>query len=475
MTAPGSRRFTRQLVSLLLSRGFVPICAAVFVLVRLAMMLLLPVTPVADSHWYISRAFEMANGEGYHYGLLPTAYWPVGYPAFLAGVFTIFGHNLLAAKLANLMISFGIFVLTYRLSVIMFGNLLAARCALLLLTIYPNQIAYTGVLLSELLVSLLFLLGIFVFVREPVGRWAPLLAGLVFGAAALVKAQMLYMPAILLGLQWWYARSGLKWSQTLALTLRFTVPRGALVALGMALVVLPWSYRNTVAMHSFVLISTNGGPTFLAGNNPEARGDFAPDSPLVEQANITSDDQVAADRRSYALGKDWIRQNPVAFGKLVPLKIWHLWAPDGDGEWWFQAGYDRYSENVVAFRTARGINQLFYAAVIIVWLMSFRPLWRCAGADRPWVLLTGWIALYVTLISIVYFGESRFHFPEMPLILIQAGWGLAYWLGRPALAATAGMNRAGPYAAAPAGAMARTLDASGGIARANSDWCICKH
>src|ERR1700751_1762953 len=47
---------------------FVPICFAGFVLIRLSVLLLLPITPASDSAWYVGRAMEIANGEGYHEG-----------------------------------------------------------------------------------------------------------------------------------------------------------------------------------------------------------------------------------------------------------------------------------------------------------------------------------------------------------------------------------------------------------------------
>ena len=135
-------RSLRALAAILSAQRFVLICFAGFVVTRLAVLLLLPITPSSNSAWYVGRAMEIASGEGYHEGPWPTAFWPVGYPAFLAGVFVLFGKHLLAAKLANLALSCGIFWLTYRLACALSRrDRLAACIAVLLLTIYPNQIA----------------------------------------------------------------------------------------------------------------------------------------------------------------------------------------------------------------------------------------------------------------------------------------------------------------------------------------------
>ena len=70
---------------------------------------------------------------------------------------------------------------------------------------------------------------------------------------------------------------------------------------------------------------------------------------------------------------------------MLPSKIWYLWAPDGEGEWWFQRGYDRYDRHVLIFRTVRVINQLYYfgalaccaVAVTLLWLLGLLGFLGC--------------------------------------------------------------------------------------------------
>ena len=76
----------------------------------------------------------------------------------------------------------------------------------------------------------------------------------------------------------------------------------------------------------------------------------------------------------------------------------------------------------LAFRIARGINQLYYTALLAgaaaaVLLIVRRP----GGVDR-WMLLGVAFAAYLTLISIVYSGQSRFHIPAMPFVMIYDAW-----------------------------------------------------
>jgi hypothetical protein len=409
MPLSGLQTFRR----ILLDRNFVLGLFAVFILLRIAVLLFVPVSPTSDAAWYVDRARELARGEGYHEGRWPTAFWPIGYPAFLGLVFSLAGPHLIAAQLANLALSCGIFLLTYRIAQDVFSDEITSRVAIFLLTIYPNQIAYTGILLSEMLLTFLLLLAIHIFTIRP-NNLGSFFAAILFGFGALVKAQMVLLPVILLLLYGWHIwgeKGHLKRVTTLA----------TIFATGMGLVILPWTARNYIVFDALILISTNGGTTLLTGNNPEARGDFTPQNSLSPLARFSVVDQVAADERAFTLAVDWIRDNPVRFLELIPMKVWRLWAPDGEGEWAYQAGYAGYDTRAFWFRAIRILNQVLYTGAIIASVVAFVML---LPPDRryPWIYLGIMIALYTTTISAVFSGQSRFHFPVMPWIFIYVGW-----------------------------------------------------
>src|SRR5205085_11832259 len=98
-----------------LHRRFLLWCFIAFFVIRAIVLFALPVTPTSDAAWYVASGLEIAAGKGYHQGAAPTAFWPVGYPAFLAAVFYLFGPHIIAAKIVNLALSCGIFLLTYYL------------------------------------------------------------------------------------------------------------------------------------------------------------------------------------------------------------------------------------------------------------------------------------------------------------------------------------------------------------------------
>eukprot|EP01037_Dinobryon_pediforme_P038385 gene38385-46361_t len=80
----------------------VPSLFALALLVRIALLVLVPQNAMSDGEWYMVRAAEMARGMGYQEAGHPTAFWPVGYPALLAGSMLLFGPGLFGPLLLNL-------------------------------------------------------------------------------------------------------------------------------------------------------------------------------------------------------------------------------------------------------------------------------------------------------------------------------------------------------------------------------------
>jgi hypothetical protein len=191
------------------------------------------------------------------------------------------------------------------------------------------------------------------------------------------------------------------------------------------LVVLPWSLRNQRVLGDFVLVSTNGGFTLLTGNNPSARGGYTTDDPLVESIGRTVATQLQADREAKRRAIQWITQHPAEFLALLPRKFFYLWAPDGEGEWAYQQGYAGYEEYRPWFRAVRILNQAYYFVLLggfgaaLILLGS-----RVAGGRGrvDWWAVPYALAVNYTLISLVFSGQSRFHYSLTPFMAAACGW-----------------------------------------------------
>jgi len=401
--------------------NFVPVRFALYILLRLAIIFFVPVDQFSDNLWYYTRAVTLASGQGYSEGGIVTAFWPPGWSGFLGILFWLFGASPFLGQMANLVFALVIFFLALRLGSTIFADKKVGRLTVLLLTFYPNQIGYVPALATEIFYTALLLLAIFIVVRDQEPR-SLIFSGIVFGIATLTKAQTLYVPAVLFATWWLFARERER--------LLPGVAKAAVVYAAMALVILPWTVRNYIVFGEFVLISTNGGVTLLSGNNPSASGDYTENDALVKQVPNDVAGQIANDRQATSVALKWIHDNPVAFAILIPKKVWRLWAPDGESEWFYQAGFKGYDDQWMLFRAIRGLNQLYYAFLIVLFALSFLYFLRLRRALSLYAATGYVLAAYCTAISIVFSGQSRFHFPLMPWVAMYAAWTITQWAGR---------------------------------------------
>jgi hypothetical protein len=386
---------------------------------RVLVLLGVPVQQSSDFLYYTNLGRSIAAGQGYADGGVATAFWPPGWPGFLGLLFTAFGPDAWSGQVANLVLSGGVIALTLYAGERMFGDRRVGRIAAVVVALMPNQIGYVPLLSTEIYYEFLLLLGIILLFRREV--LALVAAGAVFGIASLTKAQSPLIPAAVLGFACLYH---LDWR-----TVRRSVGRLLLVYAVMACVIVPWTVRNYGLFHTIIPVSTNGGVTLLTGNNPTAAGDFTPNDPTFTDLSLNPADQVETDRISKQRAVAWIMAHKLEFLALMPRKAWRLWAPDGEAEWLYQAGYAGYERYRVLFRTVRVLNQALYAALLLLALPCLTVLWRrCRARIAP---QTGWLLFaYATAISVVFSGQSRFHFSLIPWIAIYAAQTLVWGWGR---------------------------------------------
>jgi len=408
-------------------RRVLPAIWAVYVLLRLA-VLTIDVQPTSDAEWYVIRAASLALGHGYLDNAgAPTAFWPAGWPIALGVAFGSFGTSLTTLGLFNLASSVVIGAATLALGRRLFGSEAAARAGLLLLAVYPNAIGYVPLGLTEVFYTALLMAGCWIVVARE-RRWHLVTAGVIFGLATLVKAQTLVVVPLLFAIDW--LRRGDVWNRLPRL-----VADGLLVLAVAALTVLPWTLRNHAQLGHWVAVSTNGGYTLLTGNHDTATGDYTPDAPVVKALMARTDlDEVSRDAEAKRLGLAWIEANPGKFVKLAPKKLMRLWLPDGEAEWAYQGGAPGYARFELAYRAVRLANQGYYVLLMLAFAAAFplMVLRRRRDGQRwiGWWLLPYGVALYPTLICVVFSGQSRFHYPVMPLVCATAGWLAVTLLGR---------------------------------------------
>lgn len=415
-------------------------CLAAAFAVRLGWLALEDPAPAADSEWYYLAAQQIAAGNGFVAKGVLTARWPVGYPAFLGGLFALFGPSLVVGRLANAALYLGVIALAYALARRMFGSELAARLTALVLALYPNHIFYTTLLLSEILFLSLLLLGVALLLSARGGL--ALAGGLVFGAATLTKPQALFLPALLLGLR--LAHNPHRETRRRRLGLLVGVH------VAMAAVVAPWTMRNYRVFGRVVLVSTNGGYNLFIGNNPHARGYNKVTRKMRAMVRIWGrregpENEIVHDDRARRFALRYMREHPLAVLALWPRKLfytyrsdfeslfWHAKALDDEAEEQAQFGAPHEEVDVPKYLPHKIAAQACYMAVVLLaigsaWVHFVRDRQR-TRAEHPQASVGLWLFAYFTMVCLVFFGSTRFHFPVIPWLVIYAAALLARWLG----------------------------------------------
>ncbi len=439
--------------------------------------------PVWDGHYYDFGARRIAQGLGYSDDLSiggqlvwhPWCHYPVGYSAFLAAFYRVFGASHAVAAVANALVGASLAVVTWALAAHALSRT-RARVAGAIVALHPGLVLYAALVMSEPLAVLLTLLGFWVAVRERDVRRGIVLGGLVLGVAALVRPQAL-LCAPFLGLLALRtprakdagpveARVGTRATRSTARAALL----GAAVACGCALVpVLPWTARNCAVMDGCALVSTNAGWNLAIGAFPRATGRFETLRSSDGCREVTG--QVQQDRCWLHYGLDQIAAAPWRWLGLVPAKLGYTFDHESfEVEYLHEARPDVWPEarrvqaramttlshrlllaasalGCIAFpspRRPRGRatqGALLVAAgglVALAFAVDNPTFWPIAVfvSAIPWLPLPGrpevppalqlGVALMATTVvtHAVFFGEDRYHVVVIPVLAMLAAAAL---------------------------------------------------
>jgi 4-amino-4-deoxy-L-arabinose transferase-like glycosyltransferase len=395
--------------------------------VRIAWVLYSHRAPVGlhDPVAYDSLARGILDRRGYigPWTNVPTAYFPPGYPAALAAVYAVFGRSALWGGMLNALLGAATVVITYELARRLL-DVRVARVAGLLLAFFPNQIFYTGVLLSEVLFTFFLMAGLLVLMAEPWPREGIslrrlALAALFLGAATMVRPIVLIVPVVLF----------LYWLWVFPNRARVLAQVGVIL-LVFAAIILPWTIRNAVTMHAFVLISTNSGDDFCIGNHEGANGQFLFSGPCYEgyEGIPKRELEIAGYREGLRRGAEFIINHPADELGLIFEKAYFLVNSDSDGLFADENyGSSPFIKEETRDQLRTAANAYYFATIgwagigLLFWLRRRDP-------RRTFCLI---MIACILLAPLAFFGDPRFHFPVIPLLCILAATGVvAAWQAR---------------------------------------------
>ena len=347
------------------------------------------------------------------------AYYPVGYPATVgalkkAGDIFGWGRSTFSVKMANGMFGAITSAMVFLLALRLFDRRVAVAAGLLH-AVFPSQVYYTGTVLSEALFTMLWIGALLALLWHPWKRdgtpWPWLFAvGLLLSAATMTRGITLMFPAVLLVV--WLFQLG-SWTRA--------VGQALIVWAGVAVLIVPWSVRNSLAFGTLVGPSTNVGDDLCIGNFYGAQGAFTLQGKCFEGTEGLPPHEVEIERNREGTKiaiKD-VLAHPARMPKLVAQKAYWLLYKDDDGIWaaesygndYFIPGFRR---EVLAFAA----NSIYYATGLLVLLGGV-----AFALSRDWrrlIVVLG--LLYCLAIPLAFFGDPRFHFPAVPLMTIVAAW-----------------------------------------------------
>lgn len=289
---------------------FTCVLALVALLPRLFVALAWAREPVWDGHYYHFGALRIAEGLGYSEDIVvngikvwrPWCHYPVGYSAMLAAAYKVFGTSLVVAPLVNAVVGTLLVVVVHRLG-LRSATVNRARIAAGITAVHPGLIAYSALLMNELVCAFLVLAAAWVAVRRL--RWSSLVvSGVLFGLSTLVRpSSILAAPLVAL---------------VMPLPRLTALSRAAVVSIIAVATVLPWSYRNCRTMDGCAFVSTNGGWNFAIGAlTPTGR--FQPLHASDGCPVVTG--QVQQDRCWAEVGRAAVLRDPIRWVRLIPEKL----------------------------------------------------------------------------------------------------------------------------------------------------------
>jgi hypothetical protein len=307
-------------------------------------------TPGDDSHAYYGLANALYE-EGTYGGpeFHDASDWSPGAPLLYAAAFyATGGAREGTARIVELLLGMATIVLVY-----MLGRRIACGpvglLAALGVAVYPPFIHTVGALYSEPLAMAALPAAILAFLWASEGErlrdW--LLPGLLFGITAMARPEYLAVGvafALLAALRVVRARG---WRPGAVAT--------ALLVVGLALPIAPWTVRNIVVLDRAVTISTGGGKALYVGTYLPADGEYQrvkalllekydgrsldPNSQALEEVNpVPLFNKVAKERhpdlpRDQALGKvgkedlsKYFGEDPAGYLAMTARKVGRMWS-----------------------------------------------------------------------------------------------------------------------------------------------------
>lgn len=241
----------------------------------------------------------------------PQSYYSYSISLFLAGIYSLFGYQPLAARLVMAVLSTLIVLMIYLLSRRFFNQ----RIALLstgIAAVYAYLIFYGVTLVTETPFILALLVAIYLgFKTTENPRWFWWLAlGIALALTLLLRMAVIFFLPVFF---WWLL------AQIQSNRNRISI---LLIILIIVAAILPFTVRNYRLWNDFLLLESQFGHVFWNGNHPDHDGNFHPYEtfPIPEEILATQNDALITNQL-LRLGIQNVLNDPVHFVQLTITRL----------------------------------------------------------------------------------------------------------------------------------------------------------
>lgn len=435
-------------------RGWLFAIVTVSVLLRLVAGLALgdvanPISGAYDQVSYDALAQRLVAGYGFSFPTdsypfvranEPTSHWSFLYTLYLAAVYAIFGHHPLAARLIQVLVSGLQCWLVYRIGRRLYSEWVGVASAMLTAG-YAYFIFFNAALMTQTfyIIALLAALDLTLTLAaqsrltsenlEPAtwnlqpetwnlkpATW--LLLGLSLGVGTLMRQTLLLFMPILFAYIWWSRRRSsrsIPVGATIAQhprgtddfsplpTIYYPLLTGTILSLVIiAALVLPWTIRNYVVYHDFLLLNSNSGFWFYSSNHPNQGTQFDATYVAPIPDNLKELSEPVIDRALLREGIGYIVADPIRFLQLSWSRVGvYFWVLPSD-------------ESSTISNLARLLSFTLYAPFMLAGLILSRHHWReCLP-----------LYLYVafdTTLCLISWSAPRYRLPSDSIMMVFAG------------------------------------------------------
>jgi hypothetical protein len=415
----------------------VHLALAAILLVAFAVRLWAALNPIPDpgpdAEAYASLARWLFEEGRYGSPTMTSASdWSPGAPLLYAAVYYLIGTDAPDAARAMVAVLGTLMTLCTFLIGLRLAGRAAGLLAALLVATYPAYIENNGQLLSEPIAAFFLTAALLAFLwaaeRRQVLAW--LLPGLLFGAMILTRPEYQAITLVFAAFAAWRVWKDRTW--------RLAIGSTAVLLLGAALVVAPWTVRNLIVLDQLVPVTTGGQKALFVATYLPGGGRQVPTKRVLMRELLGAKDPITTDElraqsmtplldevatkypdmpRDAALGrigrenfKKYISEDPLGYLEMSALKFWNIW----------ERGSSPYMRDI-------GWN-VYHKVLMLLGIAGFVLLVREARTRYAALVLAIPIAA-ISVLGTILLAVPRRQVPLMPIVCVMAAtavvWGVA--------------------------------------------------